>query len=209
MTTRDTPEAVWTCSVSGPVGHADIPPGGDFPMRRAVRAAYLALTGQEETRLSSGWGTAQATRDTPGAALAAALLDANGPDHSRACLETTCPVAAELVDFAPTVLAALDGWTLIEIEDEQMLTPAPDAWAELSAKVRRQEVEIARLREALRREVGRQLTDARVEELMRQEAIPLHGRGISVDLQARGVAAALRALVAYDIVDAALAPSVP
>jgi hypothetical protein len=57
--------------------------------------------------------------------------------------------------------------------------------------------------EALRREIGRQLTDARVEELMRAEAIPLHGRGMSVDLQARGVAAALRALVAYDIVDAA------
>ena len=63
---------------------------------------------------------------------------------------------------------------------------------------------LARIKEALRREVGRQLTDARVEELMRAEAIPLHGRGISVDLQARGVAASLRALVAYDIVDAAL-----
>ena len=48
--------AVWTCSVSGPVAHADIPPGGDLPMRQAVRAAYLAVTGQEETRLSSGWG---------------------------------------------------------------------------------------------------------------------------------------------------------
>ena len=48
--------AVWTCSVSGPVAHADIPPGGDLPMRQAVRAAYLAVTGQEETHLSSGWG---------------------------------------------------------------------------------------------------------------------------------------------------------
>lgn len=41
--------------------------------------------------------------------------------------------------------------------------------------------------------IGRTLTDARIEELMRQQAIPLHGHGISVDLQARGVAASVRA----------------
>jgi hypothetical protein len=51
--------------------------------------------------------------------------------------------------LAAAILAAMPDWTLIEREDEQMLTPAPDAWAELSAKVRRQEAEIARLRAAL------------------------------------------------------------
>lgn len=64
------------------------------------------------------------------------------------------------------------------------------------------------LREALYAEVGRKLTDARVEELMRAEAIPLHGRGVSVDLQARGVAAAVR-VAAMTAIDAALASSTP
>lgn len=52
---------------------------------------------------------------------------------------------------------------------------------------------VAAERERIAAEIGRKLTDARIEDLMRQHAIPLHGRGISVDLQARGVAASVRA----------------
>lgn len=68
--------AVWTCSVSGPVTHADIPPGGDLPMRQAVRAAYRAVTGQEETRLSSGWGEVRQPADARPDSLDAAWAEA-------------------------------------------------------------------------------------------------------------------------------------
>ncbi len=46
--------AVWRCKVGG--RKAEIPWGGDFPMRQAVKDAYLALTGEEPEYVSSGWG---------------------------------------------------------------------------------------------------------------------------------------------------------
>jgi hypothetical protein len=59
------------------------------------------------------------------------------------------------------------------------------------------------LREALYREVGRRLTDERIDKLIRDAGIPLHGRPVSVDLQARQVAAMVRANI-KEPVDAAL-----
>lgn len=64
------------------------------------------------------------------------------------------------------------------------------------------------LRTALYAEVGKHLTDARVDDLMRQAGIPLHGRAPSVDLQARHVAAALR-LEAMRAIDDTLAVPTP
>ena len=46
----------WTCEVSGPGLHADLPPGADLPMRQAVRAAFLEIVGVEPDELASGWG---------------------------------------------------------------------------------------------------------------------------------------------------------
>lgn len=72
----------------------------------------------------------------------------------------------------------------------------PDDPSPIPAAIAAIEVEaVAAERERIAADVGRRLTDARVEILMRQEGIPLHGRGISVDLQARGVAASIRATV--------------
>jgi hypothetical protein len=44
---------IWSCKI----GEVTSTPGGaDFPMREAVRAAYLAVTGEEPTFIFSGWG---------------------------------------------------------------------------------------------------------------------------------------------------------
>lgn len=54
------PERVtWTCTVTGPL--TDLPPGADFPMRRAVEAAFREVTGIHYTDMWSGWnGSARA-----------------------------------------------------------------------------------------------------------------------------------------------------
>ena len=65
-------------------------------------------------------------------------------------------------------------------------------------------VDVERLREALYREIGRRITDAEVQKQMEYAGIPLHGRPISVDLQAREVGARMRR-AAMEAVDAALA----
>ncbi len=44
---------IWTCKI-GETGR--LPMGADGPMRTAVRAAYLAITGEEPAFLFSGWG---------------------------------------------------------------------------------------------------------------------------------------------------------
>jgi hypothetical protein len=44
---------VWTCKIGG---HADVPSGGDFPMRQAIKKAYRELTGKDCEFLFSGWG---------------------------------------------------------------------------------------------------------------------------------------------------------
>ena len=49
----------WTCKI-GPTDAAELPPGSDLPMRQAVRAAFVALTGHGEQVLSSGWGRPEA-----------------------------------------------------------------------------------------------------------------------------------------------------
>ena len=45
----------WSCTI-GEVDESLVPSGGDFPMRRAVEAAYFALTGEQPVFLFSGWG---------------------------------------------------------------------------------------------------------------------------------------------------------
>ena len=52
----------------------------------------------------------------------------------------------------------------------------------------------------LRQEVGKQLTDARVDGWVRGMSVPLHGREVSVDLQSRYLAATIRAAV-LNIID--------
>lgn len=44
---------IWDCTI-GEV--EDVPDGADAPMRRAVREAYVKLTGKEPVFLFSGWG---------------------------------------------------------------------------------------------------------------------------------------------------------
>lgn len=45
--------SVWSCKI-GEAGA--LPDGADLPMRTAIRAAYLQLTGEEPEFLFSGWG---------------------------------------------------------------------------------------------------------------------------------------------------------
>ena len=46
---------IWYCKI-GEVDERLVPPGGDYPMRQAVAAAYKELTGQDDVFLFSGWG---------------------------------------------------------------------------------------------------------------------------------------------------------
>jgi hypothetical protein len=46
--------AIWACKI-GRLGTADLPPGSDYPMRRAVEAAYREITGEEPEFIFSGW----------------------------------------------------------------------------------------------------------------------------------------------------------
>ncbi len=48
-------EKIWECKIGG-TGISKLPPGADFPMRRAVAKAYFEITGQEAEFLFSGWG---------------------------------------------------------------------------------------------------------------------------------------------------------
>jgi len=45
---------IWECKVVLP-DDADLPEGADFPMRLAVRAACLEMTGKVPTDIFSGW----------------------------------------------------------------------------------------------------------------------------------------------------------
>lgn len=128
--------------------------------------------------------------------------------------------ADELQDLSDQFEAAVErsqgtGRTLDALRDEAQKALVKAIWtcivdassmnvvmhgSEVNAAIRdfRAAIEVeagAAERERIAAEIGRNLTDARIEDLMRQHAIPLHGRGISVDLQARGVAASVRAAV--------------
>jgi hypothetical protein len=46
----------FTCTI-GPIYRNLVPDGGDFPMRQAVKKAYLDLIGENASMCSSGWGT--------------------------------------------------------------------------------------------------------------------------------------------------------
>jgi hypothetical protein len=45
----------WSCKI-GEVDADRLPRGADYPMRRAIEAAYREITGQEPDFLFSGWG---------------------------------------------------------------------------------------------------------------------------------------------------------
>lgn len=46
---------IWTCKI-GEVPDPLLPHGSDWPMRVAIRNAYLLLTGREPNFIFSGWG---------------------------------------------------------------------------------------------------------------------------------------------------------
>lgn len=46
---------IWDCKI-GEVDESKVPGGGDAPMRKAVRRAYIELTGEEPKFIFSGWG---------------------------------------------------------------------------------------------------------------------------------------------------------
>ena len=47
-------ERFWSCKI-GPAP-AEVPPGGDWPLRKAVREAFVAMFGAEARACFSGWG---------------------------------------------------------------------------------------------------------------------------------------------------------
>jgi hypothetical protein len=55
MTNTSKPEVIWECKIGGPVP-GEMPDGWDFPMRRAVQAAFLSLTGVDAEFTFSGRG---------------------------------------------------------------------------------------------------------------------------------------------------------
>lgn len=69
---------VWTCKIGAPV-EANIPSGGDGPMRKAVEAAFKELTGVESEFNFTGWGGA---------------LD----EHEMAVIERRMPNRQKIVD---------------------------------------------------------------------------------------------------------------
>jgi hypothetical protein len=48
-------KALWQCKI-GEVNRELLPPGADFPMRRAIAAEYYKLTGETPLFIFSGWG---------------------------------------------------------------------------------------------------------------------------------------------------------
>jgi hypothetical protein len=53
---------IWNCTIiHRDLDRASLPPGCDAPMRDAVEAAFVALTGTESEALSSGWGQSYLT----------------------------------------------------------------------------------------------------------------------------------------------------
>lgn len=54
-TPEPTSKALWGCKI-GEVDRAKLPHGSDAPLRRAVQAAYVELTGELPKFLFSGWG---------------------------------------------------------------------------------------------------------------------------------------------------------
>ena len=122
------------------------------------------------------------------AALAAALIDSDlirrYSEYAIDAHEFT--MAREGFD----VLA--EQWAAAILGERGVFWPTgKDEYRELIRQ--REAAAIAAERERIAAAIGRNLTDARIEDLMRQHAIPLRRRGISVNLQARGVAASVRA----------------
>jgi hypothetical protein len=48
-------KTIWECKI-GEVENSNVPDGGDSPMRKAVEAAYIKLTGKAPEFIFSGWG---------------------------------------------------------------------------------------------------------------------------------------------------------
>jgi len=51
---KHTPGPIWSCKI-GVMGSADIPVGGDSPMRRAVDEAFQRVAGKHPEFIFSGW----------------------------------------------------------------------------------------------------------------------------------------------------------
>jgi hypothetical protein len=52
----------WFCQI-GPVDKIEIPDGGDFPMRQAVRDTFIKMFRYDAPICSSGWGLSQKEKD--------------------------------------------------------------------------------------------------------------------------------------------------
>lgn len=48
-------QAVWSCKI-GPVDRSELPPGADWPLRRAIEKGCLDLLGDTPVTIFSGWG---------------------------------------------------------------------------------------------------------------------------------------------------------
>ena len=45
---------IWSCKI-GECDASKVPDGADFPMRRAIEAAYIKITGEDPKFIFSGW----------------------------------------------------------------------------------------------------------------------------------------------------------
>jgi hypothetical protein len=127
-------EEIWSCKIGGAVPRS-MPSGWDFPMRRAVEAAWIALTGLEPQFTFSGRGQldederAYIEKRLPCAAPApevakaigrisevlAGLVDESEWPEVEAMLSTVCAALAQVQQVAPSDAGAVAKAKAIEV----------------------------------------------------------------------------------------------
>lgn len=78
------PMKIWSCKI-GEIPDDLLPDAADWPMRKAVAAAYLALTGQPNDFIFSGWGGRLTEVER-------AVVEDRAPDRAKVCMHPKdCP----------------------------------------------------------------------------------------------------------------------
>lgn len=89
-TTHITRGGIWSCKIGEALG-ANVPDGGDAPMRDAVARAFSRVTGEEPEFIFSGW-SAKLTEGER------ACVEDRGPDWSKMTREVPFDVTDAMVE---------------------------------------------------------------------------------------------------------------
>lgn len=111
-------EECWTCVV-GTVKRPDLPDGSDLPMRAAVQAAFMRVTGQEPKACFSGWGY----RFTePQLAVVENRMPQPEPDAQSARIAELEAEVARLTKLHDVVIDISTGHEMEEVYAKEQLT---------------------------------------------------------------------------------------